>query len=475
MGGVFLTVKEKIFHLAVDIGASSGRHILGYLEDGKLITREIYRFENCPVNRNGSLIWDVDALFRHILEGMKKCAREGSVPSTVSIDTWGVDHVLLDKNGERITDAFCYRDSRTDGIPEAVEKIISQDELYRRTGIQKQKFNTIFQLCSLLRDDPGVLEKAQTMLLLPDYFNYLLTGKKSTEYTNASTTGLLNAESCSWDIELIEKLGLPLRIFTPISEPGTFLGKVLPEIEKIIGYAPDVCMTTSHDTASAILAVPGSCDKRFAYISSGTWSLIGTELERPEVSESSMKSNLTNEGGYGHRYRYLKNITGLWMIQRLKAEEAPDMSFGEFAGLASGRDTEGLIDVNDERFLSPENMLREIGSYLEETGQRAAKDVFDAASMVYRSLARFYSEGLKEIEMILGTEFDEINIVGGGSNADFLNALTAKCSGKKVMAGPSECTAIGNMLAVMLACGEIPSLKEARETVKRSFVVKEYV
>ena len=466
--------KEK-YYLAIDIGASSGRHILGHLENGKLCVEEIYRFPNGAENKDGHLIWDIEGIFEHVLIGMEKCTEAGKIPSAVSIDTWGVDYVLLDNEGNRLCDAVSYRDHRYDDADKAVEKIISMKELYLRTGIQRQQFNTVCQLTALQNDDPETLRKTHTLLLIPDYLNFLLTGVMRTEYTNASTTGLLDAILGTWDLDLIRKLNIPSHIFTPISEPGTLIGPVKENIEKRIGYSPLVYMTTSHDTASAILAVPAQSGTDFAYISSGTWSLMGTELIRPNLSYISLKYNFTNEGGYKGRYRYLKNIMGLWIVQRLKAENAPDISYEEFSRRASEKETDGLVDVNDNRFLSPSNMLTEINTYLYESGQNTAEDVFEAASVVYRSLAKCYAKAISEMEDLLEKKFDVINIVGGGSNSDFLNSLTAQITGKKVQAGPSECTAIGNMLTVMISSGEIKDLWEARETVKRSFDVKEYV
>ncbi|MBP3753690.1 MAG: rhamnulokinase [Lachnospiraceae bacterium] len=473
---IFLPEKIKgKYYLAIDIGASSGRHILGHLENGKLCTEEIYRFQNGAINKDGQLVWDIDRIFEHVLTGMEKCKEAGLIPFAISIDTWGVDYVLLDNDGNRLCDAVSYRDHRNDHADKTVEKMIPMKELYLRTGIQKQQFNTICQLVAFQNAEPEILRKSNKLLLIPDYLNYLLTGVMRTEYTNASTTGLLDAISGTWDMDLIKKLNLPTHIFTPVFEPGTPIGSVKENIAKRIGYSPSVYMTTSHDTASAILAIPAENETDYAYISSGTWSLMGTELTRPNLSYISLKYNFTNEGGYKRRYRYLKNIMGLWIVQRLKAEQAPDISYEEFSKRASEKETDGRIDVNDNRFLSPENMLQEINTYLYESGQNTTEDVYEAASVVYRSLAECYARAISEMEDLLEKKFDVINIVGGGSNSDFLNALTAKCTGKKVLAGPSECTAIGNMLTVMITSGEIKDLWEARKTVRRSFDIKEYV
>ncbi|MCR5502125.1 MAG: rhamnulokinase [Lachnospiraceae bacterium] len=466
--------KEKTFHLAIDIGASGGRHILGYLENDRLITEEVFRFGNGIRPSGGRLIWDVDELFGKILEGMKKCSELGMIPRTVGIDTWGVDFVLLDRQGKRIGDAVSYRDHRTEGMDKIVEGIIPAEELYSRTGIQKQIFNTIYQLTALRVHGKETLDKAGTLLLLPDYFNYLLTGRMAAEYTNATTTGLVDARSGMWDKELIRMLGFPEDIFIDITMPGNSLGVVKPGIADRIGYEPEVFMTASHDTASAILAVPGEASGKTVYISSGTWSLMGTELSAPNLSGEGRKCNFTNEGGYGQRYRYLKNIMGLWMIQSVRCEMAPDMPYEQISVLASESTIDSIVDVNDPRFLSPESMVSEIISCCRETGQRPPGSLAEAACIVYRSLAAGYADTLEEIEKLTGEKYDTINIVGGGSNAEFLNALTAEKTRRRVVAGPGECTAAGNLLAVMIAEKEIKDPDSAREIIRRSFEVKEY-
>ena len=465
---------ERTYHLAIDIGASGGRHILGYLENDRIVTKEIFRFGNGIITKNDQRIWDIDGLFEKILEGMTKCREMGMTPKTVSIDTWGVDFVLLDSLGERIGEAVSYRDHRTDGMDDVVEKIIPYQKLYGRTGIQKQIFNTIYQLMALKENYNAILNNAKTLLLLPDYFNYLLTGEKATEYTNATTTGLVDASSKEWDKELINMLGLPTDIFTQISKPGRLLGKVKRAVASKIGYEPDVYMTASHDTASAILAVPNDDEEGAFYISSGTWSLMGTELMAPDLSEEGMKCNFTNEGGFAYRYRYLKNIMGLWMIQCVRNELAPNVSYDRIAEYASESSIKSIVDVNDPRFLSPQSMVKEITSYCAETGQQVPGDLAQTACVVYRSLAECYASTIRQIESITGRKCNTINIVGGGSNADFLNRLTAMATKKRVLAGPGECTAIGNILAVMIAENEIWNVKKAREIVKNSFEVKEY-
>ncbi|MBR5732968.1 MAG: rhamnulokinase, partial [Lachnospiraceae bacterium] len=417
--------------------------------------------------------WDADALFGHIKAGMKKCAELGKIPVSIGIDTWGVDYALLDESGERVSPVYGYRDSRTEGIDSEVYKVIPEEELYARTGIQKQPFNTIYQLSAAKRDDPEALGKACTMLLMPDYFNFLLTGKRVTEYTNASTTQLLNPDTYDWDFEMIEKLGLPRRIFTKIAEPGTVLGGLRDDVKNEVGFDCTVVLPATHDTGSAVAAVPSTNDDTL-YISSGTWSLMGCELKKADTSAESRKRNLTNEGGYDHRFRYLKNIMGLWMIQSAKQELAPDMSYGELCEAASKEEIGSIIPANDGRFLSPASMSEEVRKACRESGQPVPGTPSEVAAVIYNSLAVCYSETLREIEEMTGKHYPCIHVIGGGSNADYLNRITAKTCMRAVYAGPSEATAIGNLLVQMIADGEIPDLETGRGLVFDSFDIKGY-
>ena len=294
--------------LAVDIGASSGRHMLGWMEDGQIRMQEIYRFENGMISRDGRLCWDVDRLFREILEGMKKCRSLGHIPESMGIDTWAVDYVLLDRDGRLLGPAVGYRDSRTRGVDEKVYALVPEEELYDRTGIQKQIFNTIYQLMAVKEQEPELLERAGAMLMIPDYFHFLLTGKKGTEYTNATTTQLVNARTGDWDRELIKKLGFPREIFQEILDPGTVLGELTEEIQKEVGFNCRVVLPATHDTGSAVLAMP--CQEETGlYISSGTWSLMGTEVKKAVCTSQARMANLTNEGGYERRFRLLKKYS----------------------------------------------------------------------------------------------------------------------------------------------------------------------
>lgn len=461
------------YYLAVDIGASSGRHMLGHMEQGKLVLEEMYRFWNGMVQKGSELCWDVDQLFAEIKNGMKKCAEAGKIPVSMGIDTWAVDFVLLDEKEQRIGNAVAYRDKRTDDIDASVYQVIPEKDLYGRTGIQKQKFNTIYQLMSLRQRHPEQLERAKRMLLIPDYFHFLLTGKAAAEYTNATTTQLADPVTKTWDLDLIRKLGFPEEIFQEIRLPGTELGTLKKEIQEEVGFDCKVVLPATHDTASAVMAVPAITED-VLYISSGTWSLLGTELREADCSEESRVRNFTNEGGYDYRFRYLKNIMGLWMIQSVKQEIGEDLSFGEICDRAAGQKIASIVDCNDDRFMKPENMTREIQKACEESGQQVPAGIGEAAAVIYHSLAKCYGGAVKELEAITGKHYSRIHIVGGGANADYLNRLTAEETKKHILAGPTEATAIGNISAQMLADGVWENLQKARACILESFSIQSY-
>ncbi len=461
------------YYLAVDIGASSGRHILSHLENGKIILEEIYRFSNGMVEVDGEKVWDSQKLFEDILTGMKKCYELGKIPVSMGIDTWAVDFALLDKEDNLIGKTVGYRDGRTKGMDREVYKVISQDELYERTGIQKQIFNTIYQLMAVKMKKPQELADAKTMLLIPDYFNFLLTGRKVTEYTNASTTQLLHPETKEWDFELIDMLGFPRDIFTEIKLPGAIVGELTEEIQKKVGFCCKVVLPATHDTGSAVVAVPSN-EEDVLYISSGTWSLMGTELKEAICTKESMEKNLTNEGGYDYRFRYLKNIMGMWMINSAKKEIADDMSYADICSMASKTTIASIVPANDDRFLAPKNMTEEVKAACRESGQQVPEGIAEVAAVIYHSLAKCYADTMNEIEEITGKNYDCIHIVGGGSNAVYLNELTAKACGKTVYTGPTEATAVGNVAAQMIAAGELADLKSARTCIFHSFKINKY-
>lgn len=388
------------YYLAIDIGASSGRHILSHLEDGKMVLEEIHRFPNGMIEKQGQKVWDIDALFEEIKTGLKKCKELGKIPVSVGIDTWAVDFVLLDGEDRRIGNAVA-------------------------------------------------------------------------EYTNATTTQLVNAETNDWDWELIEKLGYPHSIFQKIQMPGTELGSLKEDIAEEVGYTCKVVIPATHDTGSAVMAVPVESDNAL-YISSGTWSLMGTELLKADCSEQSRQHNLTNEGGYQYRFRYLKNIMGLWMIQSVKKEIGGELGFGEICEEASKCSISSIVDCNADRFLAPENMTEEVKAACRESGQKEPEGIAQTAAVIYNSLAVCYAKAAKEIEQMTGISYDCIHIIGGGANANYLNRLTAKATGKKVCAGPVEATAVGNLAAQMIADGTLKDLKDARKCIRASFPIKEY-
>lgn len=462
------------YYLAVDIGASSGRHILGHMSGGKLEIEEIYRFENGMKKENGHLCWDVERLFQEVQNGLKCCKEKGKIPVSMAIDTWAVDYVLLNQNGERIDPVYAYRDHRTEGMEKKVETYLDAEALYMRTGIQKQAFNTIYQLMADKESETDRWKKAETMLMIPDYLNYLLTGVKATEYTNATTTQLVSPQTKDWDWALIEMLGYKKSLFGSITTAGTKIGLLKPEIAEAVGFQTQVILAATHDTASAVMAVPAT-EEDFLYLSSGTWSLLGTERLEADCGLESGKANMTNEGGYEYRFRYLKNIMGLWMIQSVRHEWEDRWSFAQLCAQAEKyTDFPSRVDVNAPVFLAPESMIQAVQTYCKKTGQKVPEKEGEIAAVIYQSLSDCYKQSVKEIEQLTGRNYDAIYVVGGGSNAGYLNRLTAEKANKTVYSGPTEATAIGNLVAQMLEAGEFSSLKEARKMIYHSFNIQEY-
>lgn len=469
------------YYLAVDIGASSGRHIIAEIVDGKIVLEEVYRFWNGMDDVDGSLCWDVDRLFKEIVTGLKKCKEIGKIPSYMGIDTWGVDYVLLDEDDKILGKTYGYRDSRNNGMDEKVYEIISQEDLYKRTGIQKAIFNTIYQLMAVKQNNPEHMEAAKTLLFIPDYLNFKLTGAKVNEYTEASTGQLLNPETKDWDYELIDMLGYNRNMFCKVTKPGTKVGDFTEEIQKEVGFNCEVILPATHDTGSAVLAVPTNDDNAI-YISSGTWSLLGVERMEADCSLKSMEENFTNEGGYNYRFRYLKNIMGLWMIQSVRYEfpkvfeaEFPELlSFGDICTMASKETIASIVDCNDDSFLAPKSMIKAVQDYCARTNQQIPETVGEIASVIYNSLAQCYADTIRGLEKVTGKTYDRIHVVGGGANAGYLNELTAKYCKKPVHAGPTEATALGNLAVQMMYSGELGSLVEARNCIRESFDIKVY-
>lgn len=464
---------EQKYYLAVDIGASSGRHILGSIADGKIQMEEIHRFENGMKQVDGHKCWEIDRLFKEIVTGLKKCKELGKIPVSMAIDTWAVDYVLLNKSGEVLGKTYGYRDDRTQGMDEVVEKLISKEDLYQRTGIQKQIFNTIYQLVAMKEQEPEILAQAERLLLIPDYFNYKLTGEIRTEYTNATTTQLVSPRTKDWDKELMRLLGIPTKIFGGITMAGTTVGRLTEKIEREVGFNLDVVQAASHDTASAVVSVPAQ-EEDFLYISSGTWSLMGIEREEADYSEESRVHNFTNEGGYEYRYRYLKNIMGLWMQQSVKKEYESKYSYNELWDLAEKSGFHVTVDANDERLLAPESMIQTIKGLCEEKGEKIPEIPGEIVNVIALSLADCYKRTAEEIESLTGKKYPVLRIVGGGSQAGYLCQLTANATGKEVLAGPTEGTAIGNLLVQMIRDKRYRGIHEARKAVGESFEIKRY-
>lgn len=417
---------RKKYYLAIDLGASSGRHIVGWRENEELHTKEVYRFTNEVISAEGHLIWDIKKLLVEVEQGIRAAQSEFDQIESLSIDTWGVDYVLMEGEKE-ILPCYAYRDSRTKEIISQVHEKISFSELYRRTGCQFQNFNTIYQLYDDLQE--GRLEKATDILMLPEYLMYRLTGIKAREYTNATTTGMINAETGEFDTEIIRRLGLPARLFPKLQKPGTIIGT----------YGDTrVMLCATHDTASAVEGIP--MEGSHPYISSGTWSLLGVKTPKPITDIESEKANYSNEGGVGYN-RYQKNIMGMWLVNQLQKELCPAAAFSEIVREAEKSDCELLVDANASEFLAPDSMKAAFDS---STGGRL-RGIGDYFRCAYRSLAESYRIAINELEQNTGITYQKLYIVGGGAKNQFLNDLTAQASGKEVIALPIEATALGNI------------------------------
>ena len=462
------------YYLAIDIGASSGRHILGSVENGKINLEEIYRFDNGISKIGNEYCWNIEQLFKDIKAGIKKCKEIGKIPTSIGIDTWAVDFVLLDENDKILGNAVSYRDDRTEGMMEEVFKVIPKDMMYLYTGIQFQRFNTVYQLLSIKKNNPEILEKAKAFLMIPDYLNFLLTGKKANEYTNASSTQLVNSFERTWDKKILDDLGINKDMFQEIKLPKASLGNLREELVNEFGFDMEVILPATHDTGSAFISSVCN-DSDSIYLSSGTWSLMGVENRFPICVPQAMDYNFTNEGGIDYRYRFLKNIMGLWVIQEVRRNLDNKYSFAELVDLArENMDFSSIVDVDHDRFLKPDNMIEEIKAYCKETNQKAPQEVGEIALCVFNSLAHCYKKAVANLEEILEKEFKRINIFGGGCQNNLLNELVAKITEKEVLAGPVEATAIGNIVAQLISKNEFKDLGEARQAIKESFDIKKF-
>lgn len=460
------------YFLAIDIGASSGRHILGHLKNGRLALEEVYRFANGASMQGGHLRWNTRELLRHVILGLRMLRGTGRQPVSVGIDTWGLDFVLLDETGQDISGAVSYRDQRTKGIYPHIFKQIPQNQLYARTGIQMAEFNTLCQLVALQQSNPALLARAKTFLMMPDYLNYCLSGQLAQEYTNVTSTQMINLQTGSWDAPLLDALQLPRHIFLPVRRPGHSLGGFTGAVTRQVGYNTQLMLVASHDTASAFLAAP-MAGKDAICVSSGTWSLLGCETQAAHTTPYCLQNAFSTEGGYAAKL-LLKNSMGLWLIQRVLQESGQAISFETLCHLAEQETISSLINCNDTRFLAPASMTREIQASCRESGQPVPQCLPQTAAVVYQSLAAGYQATVAQFETIMGRGFSCINVFGGGANAGYLNRLIARRCGKPVLAGPAEATAIGNLLAQMLKAGIFTSVAKARQCVRNTFALQSY-
>jgi rhamnulokinase len=460
-------------YLAFDLGAESGRAVLGRVDAGVITTQEVHRFANEPVEHGGSLHWDAPRLWLEMRKAL--CGLGQAELAGIGVDAWGVDYALLGEDGDLLENPYHYRDKRTDGVMEQVFQTVSQDEIYGETGIQFMSINTLYQLCAAKRDTPQMLKAARTLLTMPDLFHYWLTGNARCEFTNATTTQMVNAVSRSWSGKLMEKLELPANLPAAIIEPGGVVGSLSAQAASASRLAgTPVIAPGSHDTASAVAAV--AARDGTAFLSSGTWSLIGTELNAPLINAESLRLNFTNEGGVCGTTRLLKNVMGLWMLQccrRAWSSGGHDYTYAELMELAVREPGfQHLVDPNDESFLHPTSMPEAIDRFCAKTRQSRPSHPGAYARAVLESLALKYAVVVGEIEQLTGKPIRDIRIIGGGSKNRLLNQFTAEATGRRVLAGPVEATALGNLAIQILATGEASSLAEARAMIDRSFATE---
>lgn len=473
-------MKNKYKFLAFDFGASSGRAMLATYDGKKITLEEKHRFSNDPVSVNGDLHWDILRLFFEIKQGILKCANSGDRDiDCIGIDTWGVDYGLLDKNGKLLGNPYHYRDTRTDGMYEEAFKLVSKEEIYQNTGIAFNWFNTLFQLLSAKLSGDVTLENADKLLFIPDLFNYFLTGEKRCEYTIASTSQMFDSKTYEWATDMLEKMGIPTNLFADMVYPGEKVGVLKAELAEELGVEQiPVVAVASHDTGSAVASVPVDKGEDFVYISSGTWSLMGVELDEPMVTKDALNYNFTNEGGVNKTIRFLKNIMGLWLIQESRRQwdrEGTLLSFDELEKQAKeATPFASLIDPDYHKFQTPGNMPKRIREYCEKTGQKVPETKGEIVRCIAESLAFKYRQVVEGMEDVTGKKYDVINIVGGGIKDKMICSFTANATGRKVSTGPVEATSIGNVIVQGMAMGAIRDLDEGRKIVKNSFPIDVY-
>lgn len=471
---------NRRYFLAFDLGASSGRAILGILADGKLELVEIHRFANQMQLINGHYFWNIFSLFSELKTGLKKCVKEfGIQPESIGVDTWGVDFVHLNKEGLILSLPFAYRDSRTNTSMSDLFEVVSKGEVYAQTGIQFMQFNSLFQLFSMVKAQSSLLEITDSILFMPDALNYLFSGIKKSEFTIASTSQMIVPGTCNWNIELIEKAGIPTDILNEMILPGAILGNIQQEVADETGSKPvPVIAVAAHDTGSAIVSVPNT-GGNFVYLSSGTWSIMGIESLHPIISEQTLQLNFTNEGGVDGTTRFLKNIMGMWLIQevqRIWEGEGFKYTWPEMVDLARNAEPfKFLINPDDPMFLNPRNMTQAVRDFCYQTAQGTPRNHGETIRCIYDSLALKYRYTLDQIREVAHRPIDVIHIIGGGANNHFLNQLTADATGLRVVAGPTEATAIGNIMVQAKAMGSVSSLGEIRQIVANSFELVEFI
>ncbi|MBK8946885.1 MAG: rhamnulokinase [Ignavibacteriae bacterium] len=465
--------------LAIDFGAESGRAIVGILENNKIRLEEVHRFPNRPVNIHGSLYWNILQLFEELKTGISKAVQKGHVDiQSIAVDTWGVDFGFVTQDNQLLGNPFAYRDSRTNGILEHAFKLMPKKNIYNLTGIQFMQINSAFQLLSMVKSKSEILQNADKLLFMPDLFNFLLTGEKKSEYTISSTSQLLNAKSRKWENKIFNGLKIPKKNMCEIVFPGTKIGNLHPSICNSTGIKEiDVIAVGSHDTASAVAAVP-NLNNNCIYISSGTWSLIGVESDMPIINEKSFTSNFTNEGGVGGKIRFLQNVMGMWIIQQLKKEwelEGKSFTYEQLNKIAkNAKPFRCFIDVDSHEFLNPPKMSIAINEYCKNTNQIIPKTKGEYIRSVLESLAVKYKTLIEELISITKKEINIINIVGGGSQNELLNQFTSNCTGLKVIAGPVEATALGNIMVQAISQKRIKDISHGRKIIANSVDLKEY-
>ncbi len=465
-------------YLALDLGAESGRAIVATLDDEKLTLNEVHRFRNNPVRLLDGIHWDVLGLWSEIKAGIAAAIKSGANPVGIGLDTWGVDFALLDKNGALLSNPFHYRDARTDGIPEEVFKRIPRTEIFAQTGIQFMQLNTLYQLFSMSLEKSPLFDIAERFVTIPDLFNYWLSGKITNEFTNSTTTQCFNPLSADWSRDMLDALHIPSRLFGSVTAPATVIGELLTEVAEETGARMiSVVLPACHDTGSAVAAIPAQ-NQDFAWISSGTWSIMGAEVLQPILSEKALAYNFTNEGGVSGTWRLSKNIMGLWLVQECRrywSSHGEDLSYDEITRLASeAKPFLAVIDPDADRFFHAGDMPDKICKFCAESGQPIPQIKGEIVRVALESLALKYRRTLEQVEELSGKRLDPIHIIGGGTKNRLLNQFTADCTQRTIVTGPVEATAIGNVLMQAIALGQLRSLADARAAVRKSFSVETY-